>query len=120
MEDLLTFVVVPLLVAITILLFVIANKLTNGRCWEITKWIVGIALWVTIIGGSVLWYVSRVGQDKFLDELADLAVFVIAVYALVRFVRWLPSAVATGRVLGQVCRKTVAFMRRGIKGSHET
>src|SRR5437868_303110 len=33
-------ILTPLLIVDTILLFVIANRLTDGRCWEVTKQVV--------------------------------------------------------------------------------
>jgi hypothetical protein len=57
-----------LLVAITILLFIIANKLTNGRCWQVTKSIASAVFWGTVILGSAGWYINSVGWVMFLKE----------------------------------------------------
>ena len=49
-------VLTPLVLMDTILLFVVANKMTDGRCWEVSKKVAkwGLVLLVILFGGAVV------------------------------------------------------------------
>jgi hypothetical protein len=48
--DFLVFILTPILLGILVLLFVIANKLTEGACWRITKKVAAVVLfWGSVV-----------------------------------------------------------------------
>jgi hypothetical protein len=85
MEDMLVFVITPLLLTIIVLLFVIANKLTNGSCWRVTKIIAAAIFWVAVVVASASWRINHVGWDVFCEECVWGVVIVIGLLFILSY-----------------------------------
>jgi hypothetical protein len=89
-------ILMPLVLLDTILLFVIANKMTDGRCWGVTKKVMkwGLVLSAFAVGGLIVGLIANHQQtvQEPLTALAEAllglagfwALFVAIKYGIVR------------------------------------
>jgi hypothetical protein len=86
-------ILTPLAIMDTVLLFVIANKVTDGRCWEATKKVMKwglVILCSVIVLGLVLGLVVN-NWEKFqkpLTELGEALLGLLGFWALFQIIRY--------------------------------
>ncbi len=81
-------ILTPLVLVDTILLFVIANKVTEGRCWAVSKIVMKWCL--VAVGAVIVLAVVLINWEQYqkpLTELGEAVLGLLAGWAVIEIVR---------------------------------